>query len=102
MLLCIEYILFFELIKYILYSFAQSFSTFDVGLLFTRLVAWVNLLSSKMGERMRVNVVLCCCCWFLLMLPFCYSFCFMHLVTGVQAPFELKQRPMNLADSAHW
>ena len=45
MYLCIEYILPFRLIMYVLYSFTRSFCTFYTGLLFTRAMAQVNLLS---------------------------------------------------------
>ena len=46
MLLCIEYILLFKLIIYLLYSFTLSFSTFYLGLLFTHTMARVNTLSN--------------------------------------------------------
>ena len=48
-MVCIEYILPFRLIIYVLYSFTRSFFTFYMGLLFTRTVARVNLLSIASG-----------------------------------------------------
>ena len=46
-LLCIEYILLFRLIIYVLYSFTLSFSTFYIGLPFTHTVACANIWSSQ-------------------------------------------------------
>ena len=40
-------LLLFRLIFYVLYSFRHTFSTFYIRLLFTRTMAWVNLLSTE-------------------------------------------------------
>ena len=39
-MVCKEYILLFKLIIYALYLFTRTFSTFYIGLLFTRNVVW--------------------------------------------------------------
>ena len=41
-----EHILLLRLMKYVLYSFTRISPTFYIGLLFTRTMAWTNLLSS--------------------------------------------------------
>ena len=48
---CTEYILLFRLILYVLYLFTGSFSTFYIGLFFTRTVAGVNVY--LMAARMK-------------------------------------------------
>ena len=55
-LVCKGYIFHFRLIIYVLYSFTHSFSTFYIGLLFTHIVAWVNLLSTLIGSLVLEEV----------------------------------------------
>ena len=50
------YILLFRFIIYVLYSFTRTFSTFSLGLLFTRPVAWVNLLSRNQDKLASFDI----------------------------------------------